>query len=171
MRQSDQAQQSGTRSALVAGLGAAFVASILMVTMSPRKPQPAPAPVAQAQTQAPEKSCQKVPLVWFVSSTVPDGGTVRLREGNYVTPAIKLTTQPQAVVFPGMRGEATFKEPIIVNGDASNLVVENITRNFRHVYQLNGTTTIDATWVPLTTCQVGTVAIPEPGPQWAAARQ
>lgn len=159
-----QAQGARKRNILVAGLGAAFVASLLTFTMAQSKAPPAPTPVAQAA--APEKSCQKVPLVWLVSSTVPDGGTVRLREGDYVSPPIKLTTQPQAVVFPGMRRDVAFKEPIVVNGDAQDIVMENLTHNFRRVYQLNsGTLTVPTTWVPLTTCQIGTVTIPVSDPQ------
>jgi hypothetical protein len=158
-----QAHEARKRNILVAGLGAAFVASLLTFTMTPSSLPPAAMPVAQAQ--APEKSCQKVPLVWLVSSTVPDGGTVRLREGSYVSPPIKLTTQPQAVIFPGMRRDVAFKEPIIVSGNAQSFVMENLTHNFRRVYQLNGSTSIDTTWVPMTTCQIGTATIPVADPQ------
>jgi hypothetical protein len=162
-----QAQRARRRNVLVAGLGAAFVASLLTFTMAPSNPPPAamPAPQAQAAAGPPAQSCQKVPLVWLVSSTLPDGGTVRLREGNYVSPPVRLTRQPQAVVFPRMRGEVAFEEPIIVEGDAPNIVMENLTHNFRRVYQLNGTRTVMTTWVPLTTCQIGTVTIPVADPQ------
>jgi hypothetical protein len=161
-----QAQGARKRTILVAGLAAAFVASLLTFTMAPSNPPPAAAmPAAQAAAAPQTKSCQKVPLVWLVSSTIPDGGTVRLREGNYVSPPIKLTSQPQAVVFPRMRGDVNFVEPIIVEGDAPNIIVETVTHNFRKVYQLNGTRTIMMTWFPLTTCQVGTLTIPVADPQ------
>jgi hypothetical protein len=158
-----QAQQARKRNTLVAGLGAAFVASLLTFTMTPSNPPPAAMPVTKA---APEKTCQKVPLVWLVSSTAQDGGTVRLREGSYLSPPVKLTTQPQAVVFPGMRGEVAFKEPIVVEGDVQSIVMENLTHDFRRVYQLNnGTATITTTWVPMTTCQIGTATIPVADPR------
>src|SRR5215475_10366729 len=137
-RAADQAQGARKRTILVAGLGAAFLASLLTFTMAPGNPPPAAMPAAQAAAVPQTKSCQKVPLVWLVSSTIPDGGTVRLREGNYVSPPVKLTSQPQAVVFPRMRGDVNFVEPIIVEGDAPNIIVETVTHNFRKVYQLNG---------------------------------
>jgi hypothetical protein len=160
MRQATgQARQAGKRNVIVAGLGAAFVGSLLTFTIALGKPQPAAVPVAQPS--APGKTCQKVPLVWLVSSTAPGGGTVRLREGSYVSPPVKLTTRPQAVIFPGMRGDVAFEEPIVVQGDAQSIVMENLTHNFRRLYQLNnGTVTITTTWVPLTTCQIGTATIP-----------
>jgi hypothetical protein len=160
-----QARGARKRNFLVAGMGAAFVASLLTFTMTPSNPPQAAMPAPQAAAAPPPKSCQKVPLVWLVSSTIPDGGTVRLREGNYVSPPIKLTNQPQAVVFPRMRGDVNFQEPIIVEGDAPNIIVETVTHNFRKVYQLNGTRTIMMTWFPLTTCQVGTLTIPAADPQ------
>jgi hypothetical protein len=43
--------------------------------------------------------------------------------------------------------------------------MENLTHNFRRVYQLNGSISIDTTWVPMTTCQIGTATIPVADPQ------
>jgi hypothetical protein len=175
-----QAQQTRKRSVLVAGLGAAFVATLLTVAMAPSNPPPAAMPVAQAAaptaapatapvTQAapaPENSCQKVPLVWLVSSAGPNGGTVRLHEGSYVSPPFKLTSQPQAVVFPGLRRDVAFEEPIYVEGDAASIVMENLTHNFRATYPMNnGWATVTTTWVPMTTCQIGTATIPVADPQ------
>ena len=136
-----QTKKSGKGSVLVAGLGAVLVASLLTLKMLPSNPPPAPEP---AQQPAVEKTCEKVPLLWYVSS--PDGGTVRFREGDYLSPPYRLSAEPQPVVFPKLRAEQTIlKEEIIIEGNASNVTVMNVT-GFSKSYQVNGREIVDASW-------------------------
>jgi hypothetical protein len=145
-----QAQRSGKNSALVAGLGAALVASALTFAVMPAKPSPA----VSTQAAAPTTQCQSLPRSMLVMTNT-GGGTVRFREGSYLSPPIVLTTQPQTVVFPLPRPESVAVDEIItIEGDATDLVIASPVTNARNTYpQLTGTFAIKKNWVPLKSCR------------------
>jgi hypothetical protein len=142
----------GKSSALVAGLGAALVASALTFAIAPGKPSPA----VSAQAAASTSQCQSLPRSMLVMTNT-GGGTVRFREGSYLSPPIVLTTQPQTVVFPLPRPETTaIDETITIEGDATDLVIASPVTNARTTYpQLTGTFSIKKNWVPLKSCGAG----------------
>ena len=145
-----QTQQPRKISAVVAGLGAAFVASAITVTMMMSSPSPVAAPT-QAATAAPQ--CQMV-LRQFLVSTNAGGGTVRLREGSYLSPPITLSAQPQVVTFPLPRPEAIpAAEVITVEGNATDVVLTSPLTAFRRVFQsVNGVAAFEANWKPFKSC-------------------
>jgi hypothetical protein len=142
-----QAQRSGKNSVLVAGLGAALVASALTLAIMPGRPASA---VSAAATT---NQCQSLPRSMLVMTNT-GGGTVRFREGGYLSPPIVLTTQPQTVVFPLPRPQTTAVDEIItIEGDATDLIIASPVTNARTTYpQLTGTFSIKKNWVPLTSC-------------------
>jgi hypothetical protein len=147
-----QAQRSGKNSVLVAGLGAALVASALTFVIMPGKP----AAAVSAQAAATTNQCQSLPRSMLVMTNT-GGGTVRFREGGYLSPPIVLTTQPQTVVFPLPRPQTTAVDEIItIEGDATDLIIASPVTNARNTYpQLTGTFSIKKNWVPLTSCGTG----------------
>ena len=145
MRQASSGQ-TGKKSILVAGLGAAFVSAFITAAMLASNPSPPASPVQTAEPAA--KACQRESLMQFVSTENGGGGTIRLREGDYLSPPIKLGSSPQAVVFPKFRPEtAPLKETIIVEGDATNLVLGP---EGDHVVipRVQGTYSYTMTWSP-----------------------
>jgi hypothetical protein len=146
-----QAQRSGKNSVLVAGLGAALVASALTIVMAAGQPSSA----ASAQSAASTKQCQSLPRSMIVMTTT-GGGTVRFREAGYLSAPIVLTTQPQTVVFPLMRPETTAIDEIItVEGEATDLVIASPITNAQGTYpQVRGTLSIKKNWAPLTSCDI-----------------
>jgi len=164
-RAAGPAQLARKRNVIVAGLGAAFVASLLTIHNGAEQTS-----AGGHAGSAGGRGREKLPegfagLAGLIPCAGRRYGTAPGR-GGYVSPPVKLTTQPQAVVLPKMRGDVAFEEPIVVQGDAQAVVMENLTHNFRRVYQLNdGTATIMTTWVPLTTCQIGIAMIPAAEPQ------
>jgi hypothetical protein len=149
-RSSGQAHQGRKISPLVAGLGAAFVACAITATSLANNPAPVAAP-AQAMPAA--NQCQRVPLMLLVSTTA-GGGTVRFREGDYLSPPIKLSTQPQTVTFPRLRPETTMVEEVItIEGQATDLVTTSPLTNYRMVYPIvDGLLPITARWIPFKSC-------------------
>ena len=147
-----QAQRSGKNSVLVAGLGAALVASALTFAIMPGKP----ASAVSAQAAVTANQCQSLPRSMLVMTNT-GGGTVRFREGGYLSPPIVLTTQPQTVVFPLPRPQTTAVDEIItIEGDATDLIIASPVTNARNTYpQLTGTFSIKKNWVPLTSCGTG----------------
>src|ERR1700730_4838919 len=143
-----QAQRASKSSFLVAGLGAALVASALTFAMAPGKPASAVSAQAASTNQG-----QSLPRSMLVMTNT-GGGTVRFREGNYLSPPIVLSRQPQTVVFPLPRPETTpIDEIITIEGDATDLVIASPITNLRTTYpQLTGTFSIKKNWVPLKTC-------------------
>jgi hypothetical protein len=124
-----QAQQQRKRSPVIAGIGAALVATAIAVTML----MSAPSPVA-VQDQAASTQCQIVPRKLLVSTTI-GSGTVRLRAGSYLSPPIKLSAQPQAVVFPLPRPEVNPVEEVIsIEGNANDVVITSDVTNLRRVF-------------------------------------
>jgi hypothetical protein len=142
-----QAQAQRKRSPVIAGVGAALVAVAITATML----MSSPSPVA-VQDQAASTQCQMVPRKLLVSTTV-GSGTVRLRAGSYLSPPIKLGTQPQAVVFPLPRPEVTPVEEVIsIEGNANDVVITSDVTNLRRVFDVVGVAAFNLTWKPMKTC-------------------
>jgi hypothetical protein len=142
--------QGRTKStALVAGLGAALVASALTLAMMVSNASPA----MPAQAAPPTNQCQAVPLMILVSTT-KGGGTVRFREGSSLSPPITLSAGPQTVVFPRPRPiVGQLEEVITIEGDATDVVTTSPITQARNVYpRVSGILAIDAKWRPLKPC-------------------
>jgi hypothetical protein len=145
----DQAQQPRKISPVVAGLGAAFVASAVSLGVAMSSPSPVAVP---DQAVATTKQCQ-FPRQLLVS-TDTGGGTVRFREGSYLSPPITLSTRPQTVIFPIPRPETTpVEEVITIEGNATNVVTASPITHARTMYpQVTGVLAITARWIPFKTC-------------------
>jgi hypothetical protein len=145
-----QARQPRKTSALVAGLGAAFIASAISLTMTMSGASPIAAP-AQMENTAPQ--CKIIKRQYMVSTNT-GGGTIRLREGSYLSPPIKLSTQPQLVVFPLDRPQTVpAVEVITIEGNATDVVLASTVTNWRGVFnQVSGVTALQASWLPLKGC-------------------
>ena len=145
-----QTQPARKTSALVAGLGAAFIASAisLTMTMSGASPISAPAPMENTAPQC------KIIKRQFMVSTNTGSGTVRLREGDYLSPPIKLGTQPQLVVFPLDRPrDIPAVEVITVEGNATDVVLASTVTTWRHQFnKVDGVIAFQSSWLPLKGC-------------------
>jgi hypothetical protein len=97
------AQASRKRSALVAAVAAACIASAVTFTMLTSHPSPTPA--TTTTTEAAAKACPTMPPLVMYVFTETGGGTVRFRVGEWVSAPIKLTSERQAVTFPGIRSQ------------------------------------------------------------------
>jgi hypothetical protein len=146
-----QSKPQRKSSALVAGLGAAFVASAICFTllMSGGSPTPVATPDQAANTP----SC-KVVLREIIVSTTSGSGTVRLREGSYLSPPITLSAKPQSVVFPLARPETAGPEEVItVEGNATDVVLTSPVTTWRKVFdQVTGAAAFSTRWLPMKTC-------------------
>jgi hypothetical protein len=145
-----QAQQPRKSSALVAGLGAAFIASAISLTMMMSGVSPV-AGAAQATPAAPK--CQVVYRQFLVATTA-GSGTVQLREGSYLSPPIRLSATPQAVTFPLARPQITpAAEVITIEGNATDVVLTSPVSTFRRVFEsVSGVSAFEAKWMPMKTC-------------------
>jgi len=145
-----KARQPRKSSALVAGLGAAFIASAISLTMMMSGTSPI-AETAQAAPAAPK--CQVVYRQFLVSTTA-GSGTVQLREGSYLSPPITLSAQPQAVTFPLARPyTAPATEVITIEGNAVDVVLTSPVSTYRRVFErVNGVSAFEANWMPMKTC-------------------
>jgi hypothetical protein len=145
-----QSQLQPRRSPVLAGVGAALVASAITVVIMMSS---SPAPVAvQDQAANATTQCQMMPRKLLVSTTT-GSGTVRLREGSYLSPPIKLSTEPQAVVFPLPRPETTpVEEVIAIEGNATDVVITSDVTALRKVYDVVGALAFNVTWKPMKTC-------------------
>ena len=86
-------------------------------------------------------------------STTTGGGTVRLREGGYLSPPIKLTAVPQSVVFPLPRPDVVpVEEVLTLEGNATDVVITSEVTNLRRVFDVQGVTAFNITWKPVKTC-------------------
>jgi hypothetical protein len=143
-------QGQAKRSAAVAGIGAALVAAAITATMVMSNPSPAAMP---AQPAAPTNQCQKAPIMLLVSTTT-GGGTIRFREGSYLSPPITLSSVPQAVVFPRLRSEtAPIEEVIVIEGNATDIVTFSPVTRRRTVFpNVTGLLAYKETWVPVKPC-------------------
>ena len=137
-------------SPVVAGLGAAFVGVgiTLLLTMS------GPSPVALSdQAASTTQQCQMIQRKLLVSTTM-GSGTVRLREGSYLSPPIALTGQPQGVVFPLPRPETIpLEEVITIEGNANDVVVTSEVSPYREVFAtVTGVLAFKVIWKPMKGC-------------------
>ena len=145
-------QESGKKSMLVMGLGAAFVAAVMTVAMTANNSSS----TATAPTQtATYSQCQNLPRALLVSTT-GGGGTVRFRASGYVSPTFTVTAEPQLVTFPLMRPVGTAVDEVMtMEGTATDLVISSPLVSARNVYPvLNGSLTVARHWAPATTCQL-----------------
>jgi hypothetical protein len=145
-----QAQSSRKTGGLVAGLGAALIASAITAVMMTSNPAPSAAP---AEAVGP-KQCQVMQRQFLVSTT-GGGGTVRLREGSYLSPPIVLGANPQTVTFPIPRPQdaPSAAEVITIEGNATNVVLTSPVTSWRHVFgSVNGVTAFESRWWPVKTC-------------------
>ena len=143
-----QRQQQRKFSPVVAGLGAAVVASAVSLVIMMNKP--APAVLDQAVTST--NQCQIFHRELLVSTTT-GSGTVRLREGNYLSSPITLSTQAQAVVFPLPRPESTpVTEVITIEGNANDVEITSALTGSRNVFNVVGAAAYSVTWQPMKGC-------------------
>jgi malic enzyme len=144
-----QGQQQRKLSPVVAGLGAAAIASAVTLVIMMSNPSPV-AVTDQAATST--NQCQMFQRKLLVSTTT-GSGTVRLREGNYLSPPIVLSAQPQAVVFPLPRPEAVpVEEVITVEGNANDVVITSDLTGLRHEFNVVGVLAFNVTWKPMKGC-------------------
>jgi hypothetical protein len=142
-------QQPRRSSAAVAGLSAALVASALTVVLMMSSPAPVAAPDQAATTTA---QCQMTPRKLLVS-TATGGGTVRLRAGGYLSPPIRLSATPQAVVFPAPRPTVGMVEEVItVEGNADNVMISSELTGLRKVLDVAGVAAFNLKWLPMKNC-------------------
>lgn len=146
---SETCQKKSMLSPGVAGLGAAVIAvsMTLAITMSSGT-----ASNSQEQASVTPKACQQMARKLLVSTTT-GGGTVRVREGSYLSPPIKLSAVPQSVTFPLLRPERVAVEEVLtLEGNASDVVITSEVTNLRRVFDVQGVTAFNITWAPLKTC-------------------
>jgi hypothetical protein len=133
-------------SAAVAGIGAALVAAAITVTMTMSNPSPAATPV---QAVTPTNQCQTASLMVFVTGS----GTVRFREGGYLSPAMTLSSVPQPAVFPRLREKHPIEEVITIEGNATDVMTVSPVTHKQHVYpKVTGVLAVDWKWAPLKPC-------------------
>jgi hypothetical protein len=141
--------QARKKSMLVAGLGAAFMASIVTCTVLMSNPSPAAMPAQGSSTG----QCHSLPRTMLVS-TNSGSGVVRFREGNYLSPPITLTGKPQEVTFPLPRPEfGSVDEMITIEGNATNLVIASpLTSEARSYPMVIGAMTLKKNWIAADSC-------------------
>lgn len=144
-----QGKQQSKVTPIVAGLGAAIIAIGITVAVSTNS---ATTPVSQEMASAAPKACQQMARKLLVSTTT-GGGTVRIREGSYLSPPIKLSAIPQGVVFPLPRPTAVpVEEVLTIEGNATDVVITSEVTNLRRVFDVQGVTAFNIIWQPLKTC-------------------
>jgi hypothetical protein len=151
MHQSDSLAKAKGNKVAFAGLGAAVIASMMTVAMLAGH---AASPAAPAQAASvPKNECTSLPLVLMVS-TETGGGTIRFREGDYLSPPITLSRTPQNVYFPRPRPEAgQMKETIVIEGDATNIVMVSPVTHARNVVaKVSGSFSYLGTWFAFKVC-------------------
>ena len=77
-----------------------------------------------------------------------------MREGNYLSPPIRLGAEPQAVVFPVARPELTpVEEVLTIEGNARDVVLTSDVTPLRKVFSdVSGLAAFSLTWKPMKTC-------------------
>ena len=143
--------QARKKATAFAGFGAAVVASMMTVALLSGHAAAPSAPVQAAA--APKNECSSLPLMVMVS-TETGGGTVRFREGGYLSPPITLSATPQNVYFPRPRPDVgQLQEPITIEGEATNLIMVSPVTHARHVYpKISGSLTFTGTWYAFKVC-------------------
>ncbi len=146
-----QAQPSSKRPAIVAGIGAALVATVitLVMSLSGGASQVAPSNGATA-TEAPR--CSLIQRKLYVS-TATGSGTVRLRDGHYVSPPITLSSQRQPVLFPQLRpGENPLEDVITIEGNSDNVMISSDFNPNLGIFNVPGLTAFSITWKAVKGC-------------------
>lgn len=143
------AQQQRKLSPVVAGLGAALIAAGMTLAMSLNNGATS---ATQEQASVTPKACQQMARKLLVSTTT-GSGTVRLREGSYLSPPIKLSSVPQSVVFPLPRPDAIAVEEVLtLEGNANDVVITSEVTNLRRVFDVQGVTAFNITWKAVKGC-------------------
>jgi hypothetical protein len=77
-------------------------------------------------------------------------GTVRLREGNYLSAPITLGAVPQTVTFPIPRSETISpSDVIVIEGDATNVVLASPLTSWQKLFEsVHGVTAFETRWSP-----------------------
>jgi hypothetical protein len=145
-----QAGQAPKRSGVVAGIGAAVVACAItaVVMMSGTSPVAVKDQAATGTTE-----CRMLPREILLATT-SGSGTVRLREGSYLSPPITLSAKPQSVVFPLARPQTTpVEEVITIEGNATDIVMTSPVTPWRKVFEnVTGVSAFNVAWKPMKTC-------------------
>jgi hypothetical protein len=146
----ESAQARRKRSALVAGLAAACVASAVTFTMLASHPSPTTTPA----TEASAKACPSMPPLVMYVFTETGGGTVRFREGDWVSQPITLTQEWQTVEFPGVRSQTEVLRQVgTIEGDATNIVTVGALSGHRFVFpEVHGVKPAYFNWRPYQAC-------------------
>jgi hypothetical protein len=146
-----QVQASGNRPAIVAGLGAALVAAVVTLVLS-MSGGSAPVATSDGASATQANQCSQIQRKLYVSTT-SGSGTVRLRDGNYVSPPITVSTQRQGVVFPQPRpGENPLDDVITIEGNSSDVVITSDVNPNPRVFNVSGLTAFAVTWKPMKGC-------------------
>jgi hypothetical protein len=124
---------------------AALPASELAAAMPTLDPATSQQPVAEA------KSC-KAPLAFVSVRKHPGtpGGMIRIRSGNYLSPAFNLTEAPQRIAIPYPAPYATGRGALFVIGEASGMSIY-LTPGWS-TQTLNGAAPINVVWTPGNPC-------------------
>jgi hypothetical protein len=146
-----QVQSSGKRPAVIAGLGAALVAVVVTLVLS-MSGGSAPVATSDGASATQTNQCSMIQRKLYVSTTA-GGGTVRLRDGNYLSPPITLSAQRQPVVFPQPRpGENPLDDVITIEGNSSDVVITSDFNPNPRVFNVVGLTAFAVTWKPMKGC-------------------
>jgi hypothetical protein len=146
-----QSQPSRGRSLLVAGLGAALVASAITVVMLMNSGS-SPVAVSDGASSGTDQ-CHMLQRKLLVSTT-SSGGTIRVREGSYLSPPVKLGPEAKAIVFPLLRPQTIPAEEVLtIEGTASDVVVTSDVTPLRRVFNnVTGVTAFNVIWKPMKNC-------------------
>lgn len=144
-----RSQQQGKPSPVVLGIGAAVVALAVTLVIMMSNPSPVATP---DQAVSSTKVCQLMQRRLLVSTT-QGSGTVRFRASGWLSPPFTLTTQPQVVIFPLPRPDATPVEEVIsVEGNATDIVITSEVTDLHKVFDVVGAYTYTLTWAPRKSC-------------------
>jgi hypothetical protein len=144
-----QSQQTRKISPMVAGISAAAIGAAMTLTLMSSSPAPV---TASEQATTSMKQCQMIQRKLMVSTTT-GGGTIRLREGSYLSPPITLGATPTSVVFPLPRPDTVpVEEVLTIEGNANDVVITSEVTNLRRVFDVTGIVAFNITWKPLKTC-------------------
>lgn len=145
-----QSQQTNRLSPVVAGLGAAVIAAAITVTMMMSNQTPATS--EQAATTTSTNQCQVLQRKLYVSTNT-GSGTVRLREGSYLSAPIKLSTTPVPVVFAQQRPDKIQVESVVtMEGTATDVVITSDYNKVPRVFNVTGLLAFPVTWVAVKNC-------------------
>lgn len=145
-----QSQPARKLSPAIAGIGAAAIAAAITVTMM----MSSPAPVATSEQAAPATTnqCQVIQRKLYVS-TQTGSGTVRLREGSFLSQPIALSTTPVPVVFGQQRpGKVIVESVVTMEGNASDVRITSDYNAVPRIFNVSGLLAFNVGWVPVKKC-------------------